>query len=127
MLRIGELSRRTGMARDTIRFYEREGLISSEMSVEPSNSYRRYDEALVDRLLMIAEARDAGFSVADLRRLFTGLDGMADGAFDAQDFMDKKIADLRALIARSKKLIAMLQAAKRALASSLIVEGPSHG
>ncbi len=66
---------------------------------------------------MIAEAREAGFSVADLRRLFAGLDGMASGTFDAHDFIDAKISDLRALIERSRKLIATLQAAKRALLS----------
>ncbi len=46
-LRIGEISRRSGLPRDTIRYYEREGLISSEPSTEPSNSYRSYTEDAV--------------------------------------------------------------------------------
>ena len=116
-VRIGEVSRRTGLSRDTIRFYERAGLIRSLESLDPNNSYRRYTEANLERLEMITQARAVGFSVADLKRLFDGLDGMATGEFDAEEFIDAKIAELRFLVARSKRLVTMLLAAKRAIAT----------
>ena len=115
-MRIGEVSRGTGLPRDTIRYYEREGLIGSDDPPQTSNSYRDYSEATVERLIMITEARSVGFSVEDLRRLFAGLDGMVATPFDAEGFLDGKIEELRALIERSRRLIQMLRATKAALA-----------
>jgi DNA-binding transcriptional MerR regulator len=115
-LRIGELSRRTGLSRDTIRFYEREGLIASRASENASNSYRAYPEETLERLSMINQARAAGFSVADLRRLFQGLDGMAEASFDAEGFLDEKMTELRRLIAGTRRLIRLLAQTKAALA-----------
>lgn len=119
-MRIGELSRRSGLSRDTIRFYERNGLLSSAPSATATNDYRDYSEQTVERLVMITEAREAGFSVDDLRQLFTHLEAGAEGAFDADPFLDRKIAEVTKLIERSTRLLAMLENAKKA------IQGP-HG
>ena len=115
-MRIGELAKRTGLSRDTIRFYEREGLIASEAPVEATNSYRDYPEALVERLKMIMEARDAGFSVSELAELVAFMAAAGTGGFDADDYLDEKIAKLKHTIAQAEKLLAVLQQTKDALA-----------
>ena len=102
IMRIGELARRSGLSRDTIRFYERKGLLDSAPSRQKTNTYRDYPEESVERLEMITQARAVGFSVADLQKLTRHLNAMRTRAFDAEGFLDAKIAELRALIGRSE-------------------------
>lgn len=57
-MRIGDLSTVSGVPAQTIRFYERRGLMAA--SVRDGNGYRRYDHAAVTRLRFIRSAQKAG-------------------------------------------------------------------
>jgi len=114
-LRIGELARRTGLSRDTLRFYEREGLIASRDSAEASNDYRDYSEALIERLEMIGQARAAGLSVADLAKLFGYLDALDEDPGGAERFLEEKARELRTMITQAKRLLRMLERTQDAL------------
>lgn len=64
---IGELARRSGVGVETIRFYQREGLI-----VEPprrGSAYRRYTEDVVRHVRFIRRAKDLGFTLDETRDL----------------------------------------------------------
>ena len=50
---IGELSAKTGLTRDTIRFYEKEGLIKIARKQRRENNYKEYDETVLERLNLI--------------------------------------------------------------------------
>jgi DNA-binding transcriptional MerR regulator len=56
-MRIGELSKRTGVATRMLRYYEEQGLITPSRS---DNGYRTYDEYLVDRVQKIRGLIDSG-------------------------------------------------------------------
>ncbi len=114
-MRIGELAQKTNLSRDTIRFYERNGLISSDESTSATNSYRDYPEELVERLNMIREAQNAGFSIAELLILFRQLEAPDFGSFSADDFLDRKIAEVEERIERAKAFLTLLKSAKSAL------------
>ena len=62
-MRIGELAQQTGVSRDTLRFYERLGLIQARRS---SNSYRDYDSAVVLLVNFIRRAQALGFSLQEI-------------------------------------------------------------
>lgn len=125
-MRIGELARRAGASRDTIRFYERHGLLWSAPSRDASNNYRLYPEETIERLRMIMEARDAGLSIADLQLLFRHMETGGDGSFDAEAFFDGKIAEMTRIIVNARRVLAMLKQAKTALALAAHDE-PSDG
>ena len=114
-MRIGALAKRTGLSRDTIRFYERHGLIASLPGREPGNSYRDYPVDLVERLQMIAEAREAGMSVADLKLLIHQMEAGVDEAFDAAGFLDAKLAEVRRTIEAAQRFEQLLVATRSAL------------
>lgn len=116
-MRIGELAERTALSRDTIRFYERNGLIHSMPSDVPSNSYRNYPDETVERLTMVREAQNAGFSISELA-LFIGQleDSSTETGFDVEDFLQRKIGEVEDKIRRSEKFLEALRATKRALA-----------
>jgi len=58
-MRIGELARRTGVRVETIRWYEKAGLIDAPPRSE--GNYRDYDAAALARLSFIRRGRDLGF------------------------------------------------------------------
>jgi DNA-binding transcriptional MerR regulator len=74
-MRIGELSRLTGMATSAIRFYEASGLLPA--AERGTNGYRQYGEAALQRLQMIQLGQRLGFGLDQLRELFAaGRDGL---------------------------------------------------
>lgn len=111
-MRIGELARKTGLSRDTIRFYERAGLIESHPSKTARNTYRDYPERLVEELTMITAARNAGFSVADVQLFVCG------AATDDLDFdyLETKIAELELRQRQTRHLLSLLRQTKAAIA-----------
>ncbi|TAH37809.1 MAG: MerR family transcriptional regulator [Alphaproteobacteria bacterium] len=64
---IGELSSQTGCKVETIRFYEKIGLL--EAPARTSGNQRRYNTACLQRLHFIRHARDMGFDIDDIREL----------------------------------------------------------
>ena len=66
-LSIGQVASRTGVGIDTVRFYEREGLLQ-EPERRPSG-YRQYDVSTVERLEYIRRAKELGFTLAEIREL----------------------------------------------------------
>ena len=107
-MKIGELAEKTGLSRDTIRFYERNSLISSEPSQSGTNSYRNYPNDLVERLNFISQARDAGMSVADLRDIFQALQGGCDPE-NGKRVVQRKIEELEENIARTHQVVRFLK------------------
>lgn len=93
-MRIGELSQRSGVSRDTIRFYERNGLITSTVEDSETNSYRNYKEDCLVWLQFFAGAREAGMSVADLRSIVESTAENCDQEI-ARAVIQRKIEELK--------------------------------
>jgi Cu(I)-responsive transcriptional regulator len=101
-LTIGDLAKRTGTKVETIRYYERIGLLPSP--ARTNGNYRSYDDAQLGRLSFIRRARDLGFSLDRVRELLSFTD-QRDRSCEAVDVIarqhlaevERKIADLSAL------------------------------
>ena len=107
-MKIGELAKATGLSRDTIRFYERQGLITSQPGQSATNKYRDYPAHLVEILGFLAAAREAGMAVADLRGLREATNGSCE-ASAAIAVMEQHIAAQREAISASERLIGFLE------------------
>ncbi|MFD6548637.1 MerR family transcriptional regulator [Streptomyces sp. NPDC058398] len=70
-MRIGELSRVTGVSRRLLRYYEEQGLIVPDRSV---NGYRDYDERYADRVKQIRGLLAAGLSTRLIKQILPCLD-----------------------------------------------------
>jgi len=66
-LTIGKIAKLAGVGVETIRFYEREGLITRPE--EPKSGYRKYTQDVVLKIHFIKRAKDLGFSLAETRDL----------------------------------------------------------
>ena len=63
---IGEIVQQTGVSRDTIRYYERLGLLQAEGRPSPFNNYKAYPATTVARLGLIQQAKSLGFTLAEI-------------------------------------------------------------
>lgn len=68
-LKIGQLARRAGVGVETVRFYEREGLL--EEPARRESGYREYEEGVVARLRFIRRAKDLGFTLKEIKDLLS--------------------------------------------------------
>lgn len=64
---ISELAEKSGVSVYTIRFYEKQGVLGEQHYIRLSNSYRDYNEAAVQRLLLIQQAQAAGITLSEMR------------------------------------------------------------
>ena len=109
---ISRAAERAGVGVETIRFYERRGLI--EQPLRPrSGGYRFYDDTVIERIRFIRQAQELGFSLREITEL---LSLRADPAADCGDVrvqavakreeVDRKMAQLQHIRAALDALIA---------------------
>lgn len=101
---IGEISNKTGLSRDTIRFYEKKGLIKVARTDSEWNNYKDYSEKTLSRLLLIKKAKVFGFTlneIAEILDLFeintANCSTMSIKVNEKLKEIDKKIKELRNL------------------------------
>ncbi len=106
---IGELSRRTGCNIETVRYYERIGLLPKPAR---RGTYRRYEAGDVERLAFVRRARELGFTLDEVRALLDLALGCQDACAEVREIAATHLADVRARIAD-------LRAIERALAQAV--------
>lgn len=63
---LGEVIKRTGFPKDTIRFYEKKGLIKLKRKERRENNYKEYSEEIVEKLLFIRTLKNLGFTLNEI-------------------------------------------------------------
>ena len=66
---IGELAKKAGLTRDTVRFYERAGLIQSGEKEAGSRMYKTFDEVALERLVFIKGGQAFGFTLREIKEM----------------------------------------------------------
>jgi MerR family Zn(II)-responsive transcriptional regulator of zntA len=66
---IGELSKKTGLSKDTIRFYEKTGLITASDKQAGTRIYKEYSVETIERLLRINQGKGLGFTLNEIKQL----------------------------------------------------------
>ena len=69
MMTIGRVATAAGVSIDTLRFYERQGLIARPR--RNFSGYRDYPEAVLEHLRFIRDAKESGFSLREIRELLS--------------------------------------------------------
>jgi DNA-binding transcriptional MerR regulator len=95
LLRIGELARIFGVSADTLRHYERKGLLTSHRS---SNGYRAYPHQAVDRVMLIRNALAIGFGLDELARILKIRDAGGAPCRQVRSMVMAKLGDLETLL-----------------------------
>jgi MerR family mercuric resistance operon transcriptional regulator len=106
---IGGLAKAAGVNIETVRFYQRIGLIQAPE--KPLRGVRRYANRDVARLRFIKRAQELGFVLAEIRNLLTLEDGQSCGAARAMavqklDLVESRLGDLTRMHRALNNLIA---------------------
>ena len=96
------LARRTACNLETIRYYEKIGLMPQPPRTEPG--HRRYDDRHVERLRFILRARELGFSLDDIRGLLALVDRGTQTCAEVKERTERHLADVRDKIADLKRI-----------------------
>ncbi len=97
-LRVSQLAERAGVGIDTVRYYERAGLIP-EPPRRPSG-YREYPAQAVERLRFIRRAKALGFTLDEI----AGLLALSDQRADAQDVRQLAVERLEQIETKLREL-----------------------
>lgn len=108
MLKISELSARTGLSTHTLRFYEKHGLVGA--SVRSEAGYRYYSDTDIRRVEFVRTARHIGFSLNDISELLSiRLDKSRHSCQEVTDITEAKLAEVNARIAELQSMQQTLQ------------------
>ena len=108
-LHIGTAAKATGLSIDTIRFYQKSGLLKPPCRT--SAGYRVFTDAEIDELQFIAKAQDLGFSLAEIKELVLLRNGKA--CPEVRGLIERKLGSVREKIAALKQLETDLARARR--------------
>lgn len=117
-MKIGEVAKKTNVGIETIRFYERRGLIPSPS--RSSGGYRQYPEDIVKRIQFIKNAKELGFSLKEISELFSLRVKSKTKCGDIKKRAEAKIADMDERI----KTLQRMKGALQKLASQCRGTGP---
>lgn len=98
---IGELSRRTGVAASTLRYYEGVGILQAPLR---QGGKRRYGRRAVEQVEAVKTAKALGFSLEEIRTLVAGLDQDHGSIAEWAPMARRKIEELDQRIEAAKRM-----------------------
>ena len=111
-MRIGELCAKTGLSKETVRYYERQGLLENIPQPNRSNNYKVYSAVDLQRLNMIKHAKMLGFTLAEIAEV---LAVWVDDKFTAEQKQASLRRKLQQLEEKDAALIELKARLKNAL------------
>lgn len=97
-----KLADKAGVNKETLRFYEKKGLLAEP--VRTDGGYRQYSEKDLDRLLFIKNAKELGFSLAEIKELLAIADGDIYKCCDVRQIAESKLDHINHQMKHLKKL-----------------------
>ncbi len=118
-LTIGQLAKRSGIGIETVRFYERKGLV--EEPPRTDSGYRQYPEDVVARIRFIRRAKELGFKLKEISELLSLRVDPDTKCADVKKQTELKIADVEEKI----RVLQGIMTALKKLAASCVGTGPT--
>ena len=93
MYKIGELARLASVSTDTIRYYEKQGMMGT--GTRNTSGYRQYDESDVQRLRFIRYAKSTGFTLDAIKELLSiRIDPLHHTCQESKSIVDERLAEV---------------------------------
>ncbi|TAH11294.1 MAG: Cd(II)/Pb(II)-responsive transcriptional regulator [Curvibacter sp.] len=126
-MKIGELAKKTGTQVETVRYYEREGLLPTPLRTD--GNYRLYGDNHVERLSFIRHCRSLDMTLGEIRTLLGFKDAPEDNCEQVNILLDEhighvaqRIQELRALEQQLKDLRAQCQETQQSARCGILSE-----
>lgn len=111
---IGKLVSESGFSRDTIRYYEKLGLIRVDESSRHQNNYKNYSPQVLETLVQISQLKTLGFTLAEIASLLKSFEFSNQPCVDLPTKLHEKIASFDkkiALLEQYKQKLKMVEQA----------------
>ena len=95
---ISELAAKTGVSTDTIRFYEKEGLLQPDSAARGDNNYRHYTDEAIEKINFIIRGKKLGFTLKEIKTIIAEWDLVSPE--QAADFIQLKVERIEDKIAQ---------------------------
>ncbi len=102
MRTIGQVAELSGVKIETIRYYEREGIVPA--ADRSANGRRLYDAAAISRLRFIRRCRDLGFPISDVRTLLDLSENASKHCDDVRAISERHLLDVRERLSDLREL-----------------------
>lgn len=116
-MKIGQLAQHAEVNIDTVRYYERQGLLPPP--ARQASGYRRYDETDVARLRFVRRAKALGFTLVEIRELLELSGRREDDMGSLKATASEKLADVEIKLAELTRIRDGLR--------TLVAACPGHG
>ena len=111
-MRTGELAAQAGVNVETLRYYERRGILSKPKRA-PSSGYREYPADAVQLIRFVKRAQELGFTLHEIEELLRLRENKRESCAEVKAAAQSKLADIEAKIAS-------LRSMKRALGALVV-------
>jgi DNA-binding transcriptional MerR regulator len=105
---IGEIVNKTGLSKDTIRFYEKKGLISIDRKERRNNNYKEYSDEMLQRLMTIKLLKSFGFTLNECIDVLDMIEVNEATCNNMSDKIEEKVKVLDVKIKEMIKIRTML-------------------
>ncbi|OUS68547.1 Hg(II)-responsive transcriptional regulator [Paenibacillus sp. MY03] len=105
--RTGDISKLCNVNKETLRYYERKGLIAEPVRTDAG--YRLYPDDTVKRIMFIKRIQELGFTLSEIDKLLGIVDKDDVRCADMHDFVVRKLEDVRLKIRDLKRIECMLK------------------
>lgn len=102
LLTIGQIARLAGVGVETVRFYERQGLIDEP--ARRASGYRQYGEEIEDRLRFIREAKELGFTLNEIRELLSLKLASSSSCAEVKERAEVKLAEIEEKMRKLRRM-----------------------
>lgn len=106
LLSIGVIAQRTGLRVSAIRYYESVGLLEPPRRI---SGRRVYDRSVFELIAQVRFAKEAGFTIAEIRELVSGFESATPASERLQALARRKLADVVDRIERAQRMKALLE------------------
>jgi MerR family copper efflux transcriptional regulator len=122
--KIGQVARETGLTIDTIRFYEKQGLLKRSRRTE--GGFRLFGSDDVQTLKFVRKAQELGFSLSEIRELLILRAEHVPACTHVKELLDQKLAAIEQKIDELEELRHSLRLALRKCKRGLNTTAPGH-
>lgn len=102
VFRTSELADKAGVNKETIRFYEKKGLLADPIRTD--GGYRQYSQKDLERLVFIKNAKELGFSLSEIKELLAIADGDIYKCSDVRRIAESKLDHIKKQMKHFAKL-----------------------
>jgi MerR family transcriptional regulator, copper efflux regulator len=91
---IGELAKKTGLSKDTIRFYQKMGLIEAKERQAGTRAYMEFSPEMLERIVIISQGKSLGFTLNEIKHLIETWGNVSMPIAEKLKVIDRKLDEI---------------------------------